>query len=221
MLDAEQLEIEPVESVDPLRPVAHVRANAVEVERRPRAGQPEPRPRACPDVDPAVRRVRSASPGGPPTPPRQYAKIREQFGRPIGQFQAIKHKCAEMIAETERATAAVWDAARAIDEASEGARKTAPSSSPPRSPRRWHRSPHSTAPRTASRCTAASASPGSTTPTSTTAAPSCWPPASAAQPTTRSGWSTSRPPPACARSTSTWTPTPRSCARRSARKSLR
>ena len=47
----------------------------------------------------------------------EYAKIREQFGRPIGQFQAIKHKCAEMIADTERATAAVWDAARAIDEA--------------------------------------------------------------------------------------------------------
>jgi alkylation response protein AidB-like acyl-CoA dehydrogenase len=49
----------------------------------------------------------------------QYAKIREQFGRPIGQFQAIKHKCAEMIADTERATAAVWDAARAIDDASQ------------------------------------------------------------------------------------------------------
>ncbi|WP_264073201.1 acyl-CoA dehydrogenase, partial [Mycolicibacter minnesotensis] len=31
-------------------------------------------------------------------------------------FQAIKHKCAQMIADTERATAAVWDAARAIDE---------------------------------------------------------------------------------------------------------
>ncbi|MBV9512679.1 MAG: acyl-CoA dehydrogenase family protein, partial [Mycobacteriaceae bacterium] len=34
----------------------------------------------------------------------------------IGQFQAIKHKCAEMAADTERAVAAVWDAARAIDE---------------------------------------------------------------------------------------------------------
>jgi alkylation response protein AidB-like acyl-CoA dehydrogenase len=49
-----------------------------------------------------------------------YAKIREQFGRPIGQFQAIKHKCAEMIADTERATAAVWDAARSLDETGEG-----------------------------------------------------------------------------------------------------
>ena len=54
-----------------------------------------------------------------------YAKIREQFGRPIGQFQAIKHKCAEMIADTERATAAVWDAARAIDEADNNGWETA------------------------------------------------------------------------------------------------
>ena len=45
-----------------------------------------------------------------------YAKQREVFGRPIGQFQAVKHKCANMIAETERATGAVWDAARALDD---------------------------------------------------------------------------------------------------------
>ena len=96
----------------------------------------------------------------------EYAKIREQFGRPIGQFQAIKHKCAEMIADTERATAAVWDAARAKSTTAQ--RVT--SSSPQRWRRRWHRPRPSAAPRTASRCTAASASPGSTTPTSTTAA---------------------------------------------------
>ncbi|MEO3822259.1 acyl-CoA dehydrogenase [Actinomadura sp. B10D3] len=45
-----------------------------------------------------------------------YAKLREQFGRPIGQFQGIKHKCARMLIAVERARAAVWDAARALDE---------------------------------------------------------------------------------------------------------
>jgi alkylation response protein AidB-like acyl-CoA dehydrogenase len=42
-----------------------------------------------------------------------YAKVREQFGRPIAMFQAIKHHCANMLVETELATASVWDAARA------------------------------------------------------------------------------------------------------------
>jgi alkylation response protein AidB-like acyl-CoA dehydrogenase len=46
----------------------------------------------------------------------EYAKVREQFGRPIGQFQGVKHKCAEMLAETELARAAAWDAARAADD---------------------------------------------------------------------------------------------------------
>ena len=48
-----------------------------------------------------------------------YAKLREQFGRPIGQFQAVKHKCARMLIDVERARAAVWDAARALDEPEE------------------------------------------------------------------------------------------------------
>ncbi|MFC6884119.1 MULTISPECIES: acyl-CoA dehydrogenase [Actinomadura] len=48
-----------------------------------------------------------------------YAKLREQFGRPIGQFQGVKHKCARMLIALERARAAVWDAARALDEAPE------------------------------------------------------------------------------------------------------
>jgi len=42
-----------------------------------------------------------------------YAKVREQFGRPIGMFQAVKHHCANMLVAAELATAAVWDAARA------------------------------------------------------------------------------------------------------------
>ncbi|GMU78037.1 MAG: acyl-CoA dehydrogenase FadE22 [Acidimicrobiia bacterium] len=41
-----------------------------------------------------------------------YAKVREQFGRPIGSFQAVKHHCAEMLVATELAAAAAWDSAR-------------------------------------------------------------------------------------------------------------
>ena len=43
-----------------------------------------------------------------------YAAEREQFGRPIGQFQAIKHRCADMLCALEAARAATWDAARAL-----------------------------------------------------------------------------------------------------------
>ncbi|MCO5973830.1 acyl-CoA dehydrogenase [Actinoallomurus soli] len=43
-----------------------------------------------------------------------YARTREQFGRPIGQFQGVKHRCARMLIELERARAAIWDAAQAV-----------------------------------------------------------------------------------------------------------
>jgi alkylation response protein AidB-like acyl-CoA dehydrogenase len=41
-----------------------------------------------------------------------YAKDRVQFGRPIGQFQGVKHRCADMLAELELARAITWDACR-------------------------------------------------------------------------------------------------------------
>ncbi|SPM29340.1 acyl-CoA dehydrogenase [Mycobacterium terramassiliense] len=116
VLRAEQLEIVPVKSLDPLRPIAHVRANAVEVGDDAVLGNLN-----MATAHALMTTLLSAEAIGvarwATDTASQYAKIREQFGRPIGQFQAIKHKCAEMIADTERATAAVWDAARAIDEA--------------------------------------------------------------------------------------------------------
>lgn len=118
VLRADQLEIEPVASVDPLRPIAHVRAAGVEVDdiavlRNLSSARAHALISTLLSAE-AVGVARWATDTA-----ADYAKIREQFGRPIGQFQAIKHKCAEMIADTERATAAVWDAARAVDEANE------------------------------------------------------------------------------------------------------
>jgi alkylation response protein AidB-like acyl-CoA dehydrogenase len=50
----------------------------------------------------------------------EYAKTRVQFGRPIGSFQAIKHRCADLLLEVESATSAAryagWAAAAGSDE---------------------------------------------------------------------------------------------------------
>ncbi len=46
----------------------------------------------------------------------EYAKNRVQFGRPIGSFQAIKHKCADMLLDVESAKSAAYYAAWAAQE---------------------------------------------------------------------------------------------------------
>ena len=119
VLDASACEIEALRSVDPLHPIAHVKANGIEIGLDALLSNlSQTTGRAIVTTLLAAEAVGIAR--WATDTAAEYAKIREQFGRPIGQFQAVKHKCAEMIATTERATAAVWDAARALDEAAAG-----------------------------------------------------------------------------------------------------
>ncbi|MGV0835586.1 acyl-CoA dehydrogenase family protein [Mycolicibacterium thermoresistibile] len=46
----------------------------------------------------------------------EYAKVREQFGQPIGRFQAVKHMCAEMLLRSEQISVTATDSARAAAE---------------------------------------------------------------------------------------------------------
>jgi alkylation response protein AidB-like acyl-CoA dehydrogenase len=111
-VDAAGLQITALDSLDLTRPVAQLRAEsaAVPADRLLPGLRREAvtslaailfGAEACGIADWAVH---TAS---------EYAKIRHQFGRPIGQFQAVKHRCARMLTAAEQAAAAVWDAARA------------------------------------------------------------------------------------------------------------
>src|SRR5215469_7600064 len=116
--DASDLTITPVDSLDITRPAGQVRAEQLALPAgRVLAGL---RPglvtslaaallaaEACGIADWAVETAAS------------YAKIRHQFGRPIGQFQAVRHRCAWMLTAAEQAAATVWDAARSVQEATE------------------------------------------------------------------------------------------------------
>ncbi|SDM71672.1 Acyl-CoA dehydrogenase, N-terminal domain [Streptomyces sp. cf386] len=85
----------PLRSVDPLTPLHRVPTAA--------------------DVDPAAVLLTAAEQLGTATRACelavQHARAREQFGQPIGAFQAVKHLCAEMLVRTETARTAVYAAA--------------------------------------------------------------------------------------------------------------
>lgn len=116
-VDADALDIRTQESADPTRPTAEVRARGVT------AG-----PGRLLELDAALVRdlacvLFAADACGTAAwalqTAAEYAKVREQFGRPIGQFQGIKHLCADMLVRVEQARALVWDAAQATEEPAE------------------------------------------------------------------------------------------------------
>lgn len=112
---AEGVVVEPLKATDFSRPLARVSLDSV-----PAATITMPAQRV---VDLAAT-VAAAEAAGVArwllTTATEYAKVREQFGKPIGSFQAIKHMCAEMLLRSEQASVAAADAARAAGEPDDG-----------------------------------------------------------------------------------------------------
>lgn len=112
VLDAASVTVTALPSLDVTRAVAKVTAEAVAVPQErvlDGVGGPEVRNLAAillgaEAVGLAAWCVLAAA---------DYAKVREQFGRPIGQFQGVKHKLSRMLVVLEQARATVWDATRA------------------------------------------------------------------------------------------------------------
>ncbi|MEU6779746.1 acyl-CoA dehydrogenase [Nonomuraea angiospora] len=109
VLDRADVAAEPADGVDLDRPLCSVTARTVPADRV--LGEVPVRELAAVLLGAdacgvAAWAVRTAA---------EYAKVREQFGRPIGQFQGVKHRVAAALVTLEQARAAVWDAARALD----------------------------------------------------------------------------------------------------------
>lgn len=110
---ADGLTVRPHRSVDPTRPTAEVHATGVRVPAHRLVATDTASVRdiaavllAADACGTAALSLRTAT---------EHAKVREQFGRPIGRFQAVKHLCADMLVRLEQARALTWDAARAAD----------------------------------------------------------------------------------------------------------
>ncbi len=111
VLDRDQVAVAPLTSLDATRPVTVVTVDDVVVEAD----------RVLTDTAGAGDRIADlavalfaaeavGSIGWCVDTAAEHARTRVQFGRPIGQFQAVKHRCADMLVSLEAARAAAWDA---------------------------------------------------------------------------------------------------------------
>jgi len=121
--DAEHLAREQMSPLDPTRPLARIRFEGTPARLIGTDGGAEPGLRIA--LDRALGALAAEQAGGAARcldMAVEYAKVREQFGRPIGSFQAIKHKAADMMVQVESAKSAAYYAAwAAADHSSEAA----------------------------------------------------------------------------------------------------
>ena len=100
--------IEPVQTLDATRPMAHVELHDVRVPRKVKMGDAAALRRT---LDRAAIALAAESLGGAERCLEMavdYAKTRVQFDRPIGSFQAIKHRLADLFTLVETARSAAW-----------------------------------------------------------------------------------------------------------------
>ncbi len=120
--DAEGVTIEPTNSLDATRPLGAVAFDGVSVSDEDvmvDAGEA-----VVHGLDVAVTCLAAEQVGGAQRCLEisvEYAKTRYQFGRAIGSFQAVKHKCADMLVAVEQARSVAWHAAASIDDPDEAA----------------------------------------------------------------------------------------------------
>jgi len=120
LVERDAVTVEPVESLDPTRPLGAVRlrdapgealAGPASTARVLAAAERTALVMLAADVVGAAARALDMAVG--------HARTRRQFGRPIGSFQAVSHRCADMLIAVESARALVAAAAEALDEPSD------------------------------------------------------------------------------------------------------
>jgi alkylation response protein AidB-like acyl-CoA dehydrogenase len=114
-VDDDGVAVKPVESLDATRRLSEVAFDAVVVPRsRQLRGITDERVR---DLAAVMFTAEAAGVAGwCLDTTNAYAKVREQFGRPFGQFQAVKHRLADMLVMAEQARSVAWDASAAGEE---------------------------------------------------------------------------------------------------------
>ncbi len=117
--DAPGVHVTPLAVVDPTKPAAEVRLEGVRVPATARLGVPGAAwPALARVLDRMTIGLAAEMVGAADAALAmavEYAKVRRQFGSPIGRFQGVKHRCAELLVDVESARSLVYYGAWAVD----------------------------------------------------------------------------------------------------------